>query len=601
MSITLENTLASIPQIERGYGYIMNADGKKGDRLLYCNKKSVFIRSLADTTKSGIFAGEHKGNCKVAVSSPNGEYIASGDDQGRMLIWGQGNQMIKSDFPINKCINDIAWDSDGKRLICAGNGSDALAKAVAWDTGSALGSVGGNLKTLLSCDYRKERPFRVVTGGEDMKVGIYEGPPFKQMGEFRTEHSNYINKIRYAPDGLNFATCSSDKSIKIYEGKEGTLIKSMESKDGHAASIYSFSWSPCSKKILSCGADKKACVWNVESGEVETSWTLGTTVDDMQMSALWYKDNIITVSLSGAMNFLDPADNTKPKKIIVGHNSDVAGIAMDVANRVFYSADANGKVCKWKDGEASWFSGGGHKKSIRGLALNHNKTKLCTVGLDDKLRVSDCKSMELDSNGVALGGVPYAVACGTKTDVVVVSTSNKELVTVKGSTTKKAKLPDIALTMEFSPDETQLAVGFKSGGAKVYSWNDGEIKVQHEYAQTTKAINRVTWSPNGKQVIITGDDKMILVFEGDKQLNKSDWEFHAGIVRDVVFSPSGKSVTSVGADLTIINFKDTETWGTTRAKIDMAHREGITAVGYLDENTIVTVGADMCMKIWKLA
>jgi len=600
MSIELENTLPSIPQIERGYAYTMTADGKKGDRLVYCNKKSVFLRSLDDLSKARMWAGEHKGNVKVAVASPNGEYFASGDDHGRMLIWGQGNYMIKSDFPINKCINAIAWGPDGKRIAVAGDGAEGMAKVVSWDTGSALGSLGGNMKKVLSVDYKKTRPYRIISGGEDMKTGYFEGPPFKYK-LWNKEHKNFVNKVKFSPDGEKYASCSSDKTMQIYEAKTGEHQKTLESKEnGHTGSIYSFDWSPDGAKIIACGADKQARIWNVESGEVETVFTFGKDVSDMQMCALWYKDHIMTVSLSGAINFLDPASPDKPKNVIYGHANDLTDLAIDVEGKVFYTSDVGGVVCAWRDGVAAWFTGKGHGKSIRAIALNKDKSKLASVGLDDKVRVSDCKSMEWDDVGVELGGVPTSVTCGTQSDVVVVGSSKNELVIVSGANSSKFGVPGKPTSLAFSPDEKKLAVGFDKNGVKVYDWNEGSPKLAYELKSLKKTVKRVAWTADGVHLICSGADRQVLVFNGEDQKNPTDWEFHSGTVEDHAIAPDGNSVCSVSSDLSIINWKDTVKWGSKRVKMDMCHFEGIIKCGYLDNNTLITLGVDMSIKLWKL-
>ena len=41
----------------------------------------------------------------------------------------------------------------------------------------------------------------------------------------------------------------------------------------------------------------------------------GTQVDDMQLASLWQDDNLITVSLSGHINYLDPA-TAQIKKVV---------------------------------------------------------------------------------------------------------------------------------------------------------------------------------------------------------------------------------------------------------------------------------------------
>ena len=103
-----------------------------------------------------------------------------------------------------------------------------------------------------------------------------------------------------------------------FDAKTGEKIKEIgeQKEDLHKGSIYSFAWSPDSKKILTASADKTAKVWNVESGACETTFNFAEkpAVGDMQMSAVWHGDYMVTTSLSGAINFLDPADPSKPAR-----------------------------------------------------------------------------------------------------------------------------------------------------------------------------------------------------------------------------------------------------------------------------------------------
>lgn len=62
-------------------------------------------------------------------------------------------------------------------------------------------------------------------------------------------HSNFVNCIRYSPDGIRFISVSSDKKGLIYDGKTGEKIGELSSEDGHKGSIYAVSWSPDSKQV----------------------------------------------------------------------------------------------------------------------------------------------------------------------------------------------------------------------------------------------------------------------------------------------------------------------------------------------------------------
>lgn len=600
--LTLDKTLCPLPDVQRGYGYQMYANGKKGDRIVYCNGKSVFLRSLEDPSVGSIFAGEHKEKVNVANFSPNGEWVASGDAGGRLIVWGQGNFSIKGDYPINKTINDVVWDPDGKRICAAGTGSQAPAKCISWDTGSALGSVVGHIKNIITCDYKPTRPYRIVTGAEDNAIILHEGPPFK-LSKTIKEHTNYVNKVKFSPSGEVFVSVSSDKKINCFDGKTGDLLKTIGAEGNHTGSIYSFAWSPDSAKIMTCGADKLVKVWDYESGACETTFTMGSTVNDMQLCALWHKEYMLTVSLSGAINYLDAASPDAPKKVIMGHVGKVQTLAIDHANKVFYTADNAGVLCSWKDGIASWFAGAGHKKTISGIAVNSDGSKVVSVGYDDKLRFNDTATLAFGDDATPLGGCPTCVAAGSKNPgLAAAGLAQDKVVVVLDGTAATTAVPDKPTSLKFSPDDSKLAVGFNKAGVKVYTVSGTELKLAYEIKDLNKKVGSVEWSPDGAFLLTAGDNKRILAYkDGETEnLNPTDWEFHNGGVSNAAFSPDGTKCVSVGSDLSIFVFIDTVKWSSKRKKQLMCHREGITACGFLDNDTVVSVGADSSIKIWKI-
>lgn len=47
------------------------------------------------------------------------------------------------------------------------------------ETGTSVGEISGQSKPMNSCDFRPNRPFRIITGSEDNTIAVFEGPPFK--------------------------------------------------------------------------------------------------------------------------------------------------------------------------------------------------------------------------------------------------------------------------------------------------------------------------------------------------------------------------------------------------------------------------------------
>lgn len=68
---------------------------------------------------------------------------------------------------------------------------------------------------MISCDYKQTRPFRIITASEDTRTIFYQGPPFKMHHSNNDQHTNFINCVRFSPDGSKIASCSSDKKVRL--------------------------------------------------------------------------------------------------------------------------------------------------------------------------------------------------------------------------------------------------------------------------------------------------------------------------------------------------------------------------------------------------
>ncbi len=166
------------------------------------------------------------------------------------------------------------------------------AKVFTVDSGNNVGEILMHNLSIISVSYRKQRPYRIVTGSEDLTVNYYEGPPFKYVQNFKG-HTRYPNCVRYSPNGDTFVSVGADSKICVFDGKTGAPVKEIEGV--HSGSILSFSWSPDSKSILTASADRTCKIVAIPEGNVTTTFTFGDNVNDQQVAALWTGDYLLSV------------------------------------------------------------------------------------------------------------------------------------------------------------------------------------------------------------------------------------------------------------------------------------------------------------------
>ena len=107
------------------------------------------------------------------------------------------------------------------------------------------------------------------------------------------------------------------------------------------------SWSPDSKQLLTASGDKTCKIWDVSTGECVTEFVMGSTVDDQQVSCLWQGEYLLSVSLSGFITYLDVNDNTKPLRVIKGHNKPITALTLSEDKKTIYTAASDGFVSHW--------------------------------------------------------------------------------------------------------------------------------------------------------------------------------------------------------------------------------------------------------------
>ncbi|GLD96615.1 hypothetical protein PINS_up005298 [Pythium insidiosum] len=591
--------LAPNPSTTRGAPSVVGVHPKE-NKIIYCSGKLVVVRNLDDPTDTFVYKG-HNEPTTVAKFSASGYWVASGDSSGKVRIWSYDNpeHTLKIEVPVFAGeIKDLSWDPESKRVVAVGDGRAMMARVFMWDTGNSLGEIVGHQKRILSVDYKPTRPFRIMTASEDFNVCVFEGPPFKFKQNNNNIHSNFVNCVRYSPNGELAVSVGSDKLMCLYDGKTGDLLDKFP--EAHKASIYSVAWSPDGTQLLTSSADKTVLLWDVATRSVLKTFTFSSSpqIKDMQVAVVWKNEHLVSLSLSGDLNYLDLENPSKPKKIVQAHQVSTLAMATEPTRGLLLTGSYDGIVNSWHDKLASTLTGQAHTAKVTGI--DANAAIVASIGWDDQVRFAT--------------GTEYiaSVPLGAQPNGVAVAPGNSTLVAV--STNKGVKLlrdqrlvfetPEFAWTpscVAVSPAGDLVAVGSQED-KKIHLFDvvGDALKETGEIVGHLGALTAVAFSPDGKLLAAGDSYREIRVWDVASRTAKvqGQWVFHSTRVTSVAWSPSGKFVASGSLDehIYVWNVENPSS----KTQLEYSHKDGVMGVRFTAEDKLVSIGNDACLNMWTL-
>ncbi|XP_018025987.1 actin-interacting protein 1-like isoform X2 [Hyalella azteca] len=613
MSYANESIWACLPRTVRGQPVVLGCD-PKGEKLLYGHGNSVIIRDIKNPSVSEIYT-EHSVPVTVAKWAPSGYYICSADIHGKVRIWDTVNaeHVLKAEYqPLGGCIRDLVWSPDSQRIAVVGDGRGKFAHVFMMDTGASVkGDLSGHSKVINSVDWKTSRPFRLVTGAEDNKVALYDGPPFQFMCS-KTEHQKYVQVVRFSPNGEHFASGGFDGKVFVYDGKSGEVVREVGEPGAHKGGIYGLSWSPDNTRILTASGDKTCKIWKVETGELLAEYNMGSQVEDQQMSCIWTPANhLLSLSLSGFINYLNPDQPGAPEKIVKGHSSPITRVSISPDGRQLYTSAMDGCVTRWDvaTGDSERVEGKGHGNQVTGLVVmgagaDGGAGKVFTIGIDDTLQVIDPCQMSYTTTRVSLSSQPRFMCSwprpGQDAGLAVVTVKDITLLTDQPSVVSTTPTSYEGQCVAVSGDGALLAAGGSDNKLRVYSIS-GSTLTETQVLEHLGVVTGVVFSSCGKYLAACDAYRKVKVYNTSDWTPaiKAEWGFHNAKINCIAFSPNSELIATGSLDTTVIvwSMKDMHK----RITLQKCHPQSqVTDVLWLSDEYLVTVAHDATVKTWTI-
>lgn len=209
------------------------------------------------------------------------------------------------------------------------------------DSGNSVGEISGHHKSLLSCDFKPNRPMKLVTVGEDFQTSFFEGPPFR-LKKFEKAHGSYVNSVRYSPDGSKYATVGSDRKVFIYDGLTGDIIEELKSENAsHTASVLGCAWID-NEKLATCGMDGRVIVWCLPNRVLNVIESKAGPLVAIQKLG---SGELVVLGFNGTLSVISNWENGE-ERVAVQHQSAPSHLLYLEDSNLLVSTDVNGVVRK---------------------------------------------------------------------------------------------------------------------------------------------------------------------------------------------------------------------------------------------------------------
>lgn len=280
-------------------------------------------------------------------------------------------------------------------------------------------------------------------------------------------------------------------------------LKLIANLKGHNDKVWQAKWNSNGKKICSCGADKKLCLYSKDSNG---NWKFETTLDEEVhsrtiRSVAFSPDNSLLASASfdstTAVWMKNTANDYEYIASLEGHENEVKSVAWSASGSLIATCSRDKSVWIWEvegDDDFECLSVlQEHTQDVKMVAWHPFDEVLASASYDDTIRIWKDNDDDWYCSDVLEGHIStvWAIDFNATGDLLV----------------------------SVSDDMTiRIWKGYKEEGKKDLKWKTVSILKGYH----TRAIYSVSWSKLNNKIATCGGDNYIRIFELDEENSKED-------------------------------------------------------------------------------
>jgi WD40 repeat protein len=187
--------------------------------LVTSTATSTTTPRIVSATPALTFAS-HQQTVRVVGWSPDGRYLASGGDDGQLLVWGT-DRMVRQRVLYPSAVTALAWSPESERLVTGAGNQVSFLTAL---TGTVLASFPhDHLATVTSLAWTAHNQQQVVSGALDQRAIVWQTMQYQPQTVF-TRHTAPIEAVSWAADGQTVASSSHGGVVRVWNAESGREV-----------------------------------------------------------------------------------------------------------------------------------------------------------------------------------------------------------------------------------------------------------------------------------------------------------------------------------------------------------------------------------------
>ena len=535
----------------------------------------------------------HTRTVTCVAFSPDAKFLATGSQDGTVKLWSTAGRELIQTFPVTgNAVWSVAFTPDGKNLLI---GYDKGVEFRDLAAGRVIKIFTGELAVLAQTGTllatAESSPFFWESAGE---VKLWDW----RTGQLLRRFDQPGRALALSADGRLLAIAGTNTGITVWNTGDGKRLRSWPTQ----APVWSLSFSPDTREVLSAGWSSEVSVWPLDGFSPPQMISGG----ELHVWSAVFSGDGATIATTGADQTvrLWDAATLQLKASLHGHGGEVWCAAFSPDGGLLATGGKDQNTLLWQTAARSPQDTLPHDEDFRPLFSPDGKW-LVTVNPDNgNSMLWNADDSTLLKTGLADGGQ----IIGFSRDGKCVATFDADDLALKfwlpdgGSRpgeTPLQKPAEIKAPFAFTGMSPKQEYFFAIDGAGLICvWKTDTGKLVRAMPGPAPRIRNAVLSPHGKQIAVSVESENITRLYDCATGVERQLSGHQDFVSGLAFSPDGATLATGSMDGTI------RLWNTAEGRtiaILPGHMQETTDVAFSpDGRTLASLGHDESVKLWNL-